>query len=155
MGCARRARGRGGFSTMEVIVVLALIGLILGLVMPRFTSRALNMLAESQDFADNLEVARSLARSRTRHYRVAVTSTTQYVLQREATVGGGWGGAVVERTITLRPEVAFDAASNGRTATFDSRGRLVGAEQTFTLLDTRRGRSRQVVVRTTGMVELQ
>lgn len=155
MAPARCRCGFQGFSTIEVIVVLALIGLILGLVVPRFAVRPLNLMAESQELVDNVEVARSLARSRTRPYRVEVIGTSQYAIKREATVGVGWSGAVAERTVTLRPDVEFSTDSVGRTATFDSRGRLVGAGQTFTLVDTRRQWSRRVVVHTTGMVELQ
>lgn len=150
---SRDSENSGGFGMLELAIVLAIIGVMLVLLLPRLTSRPLHLAADSQEFVANLEVARSLARSRTRQYRLEVTSTSQYVIQREATAGGGW--TETERTVTLRPGVVFAAGSVGQAATFDSRGRLVGSAVTFAIVDSVRGWSRQVLVRTTGMVETQ
>lgn len=151
----RSSTGSSGFSALELVVVLAIIGMVLAILVPRLSSRPLHLNAETQEFAANLEVTRGLARSRTRQYRLLVTSTSGYVIQREATSGGGWSSPATERAVTLRPGVAFGAGSVEQAVVFDSRGRLVGSDTTFTMVDNVRGWSKQVLVRTTGMVEVQ
>ncbi|MDR7520733.1 MAG: type II secretion system protein [Armatimonadota bacterium] len=144
-----------GFSTLELVVAAAIIGIALVILIPRLSSRPLHFTADVQEFVDNLGVTRGLARSRTTHYQLRVISASQYVIEPGVLTGETWSFPTVERTLSLRPGVAFDAATVNRAAVFDSRGRLAGpeAEMTFVLVDTTRGWTKQIIVRTTGMVD--
>lgn len=145
---------RRGFSTLELALALALLALVLVILVPRLSPRPLYLTADAQELAANLKVARSFAQSRSTHYQVRVASTTQYVLERGELVGSVWTFPVTERTVTLRRGITFGAADVGKAVSFDSRGRVVGPEVTFTLADGARGWTRQVVVRVTGLVEM-
>ncbi len=157
-GRALGPRGRratcAGLTVLEVLVVAALLGLLLALVLPRIDPRPLDLLADARELVANVKVARARAISRTTRYQVVVTGPTAYEVRRAE--GGLW---TAERTVTLRPRVQFEAGPT--CAEFDSRGRLVntptcpvaGVELAFTLRDTRRGATRQVVVHGAGVVE--
>jgi Tfp pilus assembly protein FimT len=155
VGQSRKSQESSGVSTLELVVALAIIGVVLVILAPRLTSRPLHFTCDLQEFSANLEVTRVLARSRTGQYRLRVVSASQYVIERGVLGGGVWTFPTTERTVTLRSGVRFAAASVGQAATFDSRGRLGGANTTFIMEDGARGWSRQVLVRTTGMVEAQ
>lgn len=150
-----RLRKPSGLSLLEVSVVLGIIALALALLLPRLNVRPNHFTADLDEFKANLEVTRMLARSRTGQYRLRVATASQYVIERGTLVGATWTFPTVERTVTLRTGVAFAAGSVGLTATFDSRSWLTTADTTFTMLDAGRGWSRQVLVRSTGMVEVQ
>jgi Tfp pilus assembly protein FimT len=154
---ARGDAGRraAGVSALEVAVTMAIVGLVLVLLVPRLNSRPHHLTADVDELRANAETARMLARSRTGRYRVRVAGATQYVIERGVLVGSAWTFPTVERTVELRAGVMFSAGSVGQTATFDSRGRLTTDDTTFTLQDAARGWSRRVVVRATGMVEVQ
>ena len=149
-----------GFTILETVVVLAIMALVLAVIVPRLTSRPLHLTADTEELAANLQVTRGLARSRAElggnpvRYRLRVLSTTQYAIELGVLTGGTWTYSA-ERTVTLRPDIAFDAGSVGQSAAFDSRSRLVGSAVTFRVEDGARGWSRQLVVRTTGIVEIQ
>ncbi len=144
-----------GFSTLELMVAMIIIGVALVILAPRLTSRPLFFTADLQEFSNNLEVTRGLAQSRTLQYRLRVISTSLYVIEQGLWNGGVWTFPITERTAALRPGVAFGEASVGQAATFDSRGRLVGADTAFVITDGARGWTRQVLVHTTGLVEIQ
>jgi len=144
-----------GLSVLEVLLALALLGLLLALVFPRIDPRPLDLLADARDLAANLKVARARAIGRTTRYQVFVTAPGAYELRRAD--GSTW---TTERTVTLRPRVRF-AGGGPVCAEFDSRGRLVntlacptgGVSLTFTLRDVVRNATRQVVVHGAGLVE--
>lgn len=147
-----------GLSYLEFIIAVSILGVVLGAALPTITSRPLGLAVDIQDFAANLQVARELAVSRSLHYRLRVVNTTQYVVERGQLNADGvtWSFPTVERALTLRPDVSFDATSVSPplSAEFDTRGRLVGAtEPIFTLDDSVRLWAKQVAVYTSGMVQ--
>ncbi|MGQ0550069.1 MAG: prepilin-type N-terminal cleavage/methylation domain-containing protein [Armatimonadota bacterium] len=150
-----RSDKTAGFSLLELAVVAAIIALVLVLLVPRLNTRPNNFTADLDEFKANLEVTRMLARGRTGQYRLRVATSSQYVIERGTLVGITWTFPTVERTVGLRTSVAFGSGSVGLVSTFDSRGRLTTGDTTFTMLDTDRGWSRQILVRSTGMVQIQ
>jgi prepilin-type N-terminal cleavage/methylation domain-containing protein len=141
-----------GFNLIEIVIALAVVGLALAIAFPVFNVAPQNLGADLQDFSLNLQVAREFGESNQQHYRVRVfTAGPPYRYAIETNPGSVW---VPVRTITLRPNVAFDSGTLGLTAEFDTRGLLVGATaQAFTLKDTARGWTKQVTVNSAGMVE--
>ncbi len=141
-----------GFNLLEVIIALVVVAAAIAIAFPMLNSKPQNLGADLQDFSLNLQVARELGTSRTEHYRVRVsTSTSPYQYAIEGYNGTSW---VTERTMTLRPNVAFDSPTLGLIAEFDTRGMLVTTPvPTFTLQDTARGWTKQVTVNAVGMVD--
>ena len=149
----RMRTAEGGFNLIEIIVAMAVVAAAIAIAFPMLNSAPQNLGADLQDFALNLQVARELGISRTEHYRVRVfTSTPPYAYAIEGFNGTQWN---TERTITLRPNVVFDAGTLGKVAEFDTRGSLVSAAPpvAFTLRDNARGWTKQVTVNAVGMVD--
>lgn len=154
-------RSEGGFSLVEVVVALVILGILLAAVLPYLTPRPMNLRADTNDLISNLRLARDLAISRTTHYRVRVVDRTSYALER-----GVWNGTrfefVTERLVRLRQNVQFkQTTTDDQAARFDSRGRLVAPEGqavqpvSFTVEDPVRREERTVVVSNVGGVSEQ
>jgi len=155
----RRMRGpEQGFNLIEIIVALAVVAAAIAIAFPMFNSAPQNLGADLQDFSLNVQVARELGTSRTEHYRVRVFSagpSYRYAIEGCTNFNGtnciAWA---TERTITLRPNVAFASGTLGLIAEFDTRGMLVTTPPVaFTLQDTARGWTKQVTVNAVGMVD--
>jgi prepilin-type N-terminal cleavage/methylation domain-containing protein len=120
-----RPRGRRGFSLIELMIVLVILGLILGLGMPRFTSYFRNLTSRSmtaQVVAD-LSLARTQAAREGAGVSFRVQSASRYTVTLDAPNGD------VVRTIKTvnvsgpqRQSVSL-APLDARVA-FDSRGML-------------------------------
>src|SRR5438445_7315576 len=122
--------GVHGSSLLQVIIVVAIMGIAVMLALPVLNSNPAYLRADLQDLSLNLQVAREFALSRTQHYRVRVFSSgPPYKYAIEGYSGGAW---VTARTMTLRSNVAFASATLGLTAEFDTRGMLVSASPPIT-----------------------
>jgi len=144
-----------------MIIMMVLLGISVAIGFPALNPTPSHLAADEQDLANNLEVAREFAVSRTIHHRLRVLATTspyQYVLEGFEGTPGVW---TVKRAIALRRNIAFDSATLGAIAEFSSRGSLVTASQTFTLKDRAHGATpgtqwtTQVTVNAVGMVDKQ
>lgn len=139
-----------GWSLLETVVALAILGVLLVAAFPYLTPRPMNLRADVNDFVANLRLARDLAISRTTHYRVVVVDRTSYALEKFDWNTRLW---TRERTVRLRENVRFASATG---VEFDSRGRVVGAATgqvlPFTLEDPTRGEQRSVTVSGAGAV---
>ena len=148
----RKAAGVRGFTLLEIIIGLMLAGMALSVAFVVFNSRPLNLGADVRDLVLNLQVTREFAVSRTEHYRLrALTTTAPYRYVIEGFNGTSW---VAERTITLRRDETFTAATLGTVAEFDTGGLLVTipAPVIFTLYDSARKWTKQVSVNAMGLV---
>lgn len=143
-----------GWSLLETVVALAILGVLLVAAFPYLTPRPMNLRADVNDFVANLRLARDLAISRTTHYRVVVVDRTSYALEKLDWDVREWRP---ERLVRLRENVRFASATRvGQGVEFDSRGRVVGAATgqvlPFTLEDPTRGEQRSVTVSGAGAV---
>ena len=148
-----RAAGVRGYTILQLIIVVALMGIVVSLALPALNSRPTYLRADLQDLSLNLQVAREFGISRSQHYRVRVFSSgPPYKYAIEGYNGSAW---VTARTITLRPKITFTGATLGLTAEFDTRGLLVSASPplVFTLTDTARNWTKTVTVNAVGMVD--
>lgn len=153
----RRPRGgnSGGFSVVELVVTLGIMGVVLAIIIPRLSPQPRYFDADLREFVDNLQVARQWASSRTTHYRLRVTSTSTYVIERGVLSGNIWTFPTVDRSVTLHARIAFGAGDVGKAAEFSSRGAMVGTTLTFSLTNSEGGSTKSILVYTTGMVEIQ
>ncbi len=161
------ARGTAGTTMIEVVLVSVLATIVLASVLSRLDPYPNALRGDAQTLAATLGSARSLATSRSTHYRVRVAGAEAFVLERGQLVGATWV-FTVERTVSLRKTIRFAAGDVGETcglepgvgrcAEFHSRGGLAGVSALdlgpiFTLTDTRRGWTQQIKVWGTGLVE--
>jgi MSHA pilin protein MshC len=78
-------RARGGFSLLELVAVLSIVGLLAVFALPRLTSApGVTLSAVAEQVAGSVRYAQSLAMSRGQRYRVAFTATSYQI-----TDGGG------------------------------------------------------------------
>jgi len=147
-----------GLAALEWELIITLVILALGLGMAAtfpLTGRSLHLGADTRDFAANLQVARNLAQRRFYHYRVRVVTPTQYAIERGELDArtATWIFPVTERTVNLRGDVAFDDATVGLIAEFNTRGVLITAPaETFSLHDRVRAWTKRVAVNAAGLV---
>ena len=148
-----REAGVRGYTLLQVIIVVAIMGIAVALAFPMLNSKPVNLSADLQDLSLNLQVAREFGISRSQHYRVRVFSSgPPYRYAIEGYNGTAW---VTARTITLRTNIVFTGATLGMTAEFDTRGLLVSTSPplVFTLRDTARNWTKTVTVNAVGMVD--
>lgn len=140
MTCAhpvRRGR-RGGFSLIELLVVLLLMGLVLTLAAPKFTATIRYFTARSatsQVVAD-LALARTTAVREGRSTSLRILSASRYQVVVDA------NGTVADRTVK---SVTIDGAARGVSLgtvgtriTFDSRGMRKDATESITVTQPQR-----------------
>src|SRR2546422_2322285 len=148
-----RGAGVHGYSLLQVIIVVAIMGIAVMLALPVLNSKPAYLRADLQDLSLNLQVAREFGISRSQHYRARVFSSgPPYRYAIEGYNGTAW---VTARTITLRTNIVFTGATLGMTAEFDTRGLLVSTSPplVFTLRDTARNWTKTVTVNAGGMVD--
>ncbi|HLW61575.1 MAG TPA: prepilin-type N-terminal cleavage/methylation domain-containing protein [bacterium] len=160
---ARTAGASDGFSLLEIIVALALVAAAIAIAWPIFNSSPTALAADVQDLQNNLQLTRELATSRSLHYHLKATVASQYLIERCTAFGSSCTAWATERTISLRPNIVFDALTIGTAAEFNTRGYLAAPATavTFTLHDTRHGNTlsthwtKLVTVNPVGMVDKQ
>ena len=150
-----RVGDSGGFSVVELVVTLGIMAVVLAIVIPRLSPQPRYFDADLREFADNLQVARQWAMSRTTHYRLRVTSTSAYVIEQGVLSGSIWTFPTITRSVTLHARIGFAAGDVGKAAEFSSRGAMVGTTLTFSLTNSEGGSTKSILVYATGMVETQ
>jgi prepilin-type N-terminal cleavage/methylation domain-containing protein len=141
-----RHRTTAGFTLVELVMVVLIVGIVLGLGMPRFDGwvRVARVDAMAGDFMSDVSYARMIAvrSGRRTQLRVDAAARRYDILQADSL--GAW------RQIKSVPWSQTPGLGFGPTATmeFDSRGLLSSGGGTFT--STLGGRSRSVQVLPTG-----
>lgn len=154
MTCAHHTRrGRLGFTLIEMVVVIVLIGLVLTMVGPRFTGVIRNLTARSA----TSQVLADLALTRTQAVRDGRTASLRVLTDStyRVTIDDNLGAQVrVVKNVTLpgtRRGVALGPV--GSRIAFDSRGmRRTGAGTASTLLIQSAGKADTVNVTIVGRV---
>ena len=122
-----------GTSLLEVIVVAAMLGIILGAAISRMNAGMYNADNVAKELAGNLRLSRSQAVGSGYHYRVNVGATSYAVNRMVLSGGNTWvlDGAIATRTVTL--PAAMTVTQGTGTYEFDSRGSTVGANALSTV----------------------
>ena len=135
-----RTQSRRGFTLVEAAMVIAIVGLLLGIAVPRFTGMRNGLLldAAAYQLAGDLRRAQVEAIKRNATVTVAKTATTTYNI---TFIGNR----------TFEPGVEF--AAGAMTVSLASFGPPIGGGATFTVSNA--GRTKSVVVGANGLVTVQ
>lgn len=119
-------RRSGGFSLIELVVVIALIAIVTGLAVSSFRASPYELDTSIAELIGDLRMARTYAQSRGAHYQVVIESPSQYAIERLRLDGAVWQPDPSDRrTKTLPISVRFVSA-DGTAVEFDTRGMPVG-----------------------------
>jgi Tfp pilus assembly protein FimT len=130
---ARRPGADAGVSLLEIIIVAAMLGIILGAAISRMNAGMYNADNAAKELAGNLRRSRSQAVGNGYHYRVNIGATSYAVNRMVLGAGNAWGvdGGTPTRTVTLPAKVTVSQGTG--TYEFDSRGSTVGANAMSTV----------------------
>jgi prepilin-type N-terminal cleavage/methylation domain-containing protein len=149
------ARNRqAGFSILELMVVLAIVGVLGGIAVPRFVAAPATVDAAASTLNANLRLSRAQAVGGASHYRLAIVDSTTYTINRLVKQGNSWvvDGATPTRTFTLPRAARFTSAAT--TFEFDTRGTRISANTvaTITLRDSVANRNLNIQVWPSGQI---
>jgi prepilin-type N-terminal cleavage/methylation domain-containing protein len=135
MTCAHhiRRRGRAGFTLVELLLVLLLMGLVLTLAAPKFmaTIRYFTARSATSQVVADLALARTTAvrEGRSTSFRILTASTYRVVVDADGTVAD----RVVKSVVVEGAARGVALGTVGTRITFDSRGMRRNATQSITV----------------------
>ena len=137
-----------GYSLIEVIVAMAIFGILARTAVPHFDARRMKINAAQQLIAANLRTARAKAITKSTHYRIDFTSASQILVEPMVQqVDGTWSVDTPKvQTVPLPSYTHFASGSQctspctpviGTAIEFNSRGMAtnLAAVQQVTLVD--------------------
>ena len=120
--------GQGGFTMMELIVVIAVVSVMLIIAVPATNRKAMSLPVASEELQAHLRLARANAGRHGAHFRVTITSTQMYTIQRMQDPDGDgiWvpDSSYPAQTQTLSPAVSIGGSAVGQKIEFNTRGLL-------------------------------
>jgi prepilin-type N-terminal cleavage/methylation domain-containing protein len=153
-------RGSAGFTVVELIVAMGIVGVLLMVALPHFNRGALNASSVTQGVVANLRLARANATGRGVHFRVTFTASS-YTVRRLKQDSGNWivDSAFAAQTVQAPSGVSFTTIQGDGTIEFDTRGlivplsgQLVGETEILRVTDTARGQTKTLQVWPSGQV---
>jgi len=139
----------GGYSLVEIVVAIAIFGIIARTAIPHLDARRMRVLAAQQAVAANLRLARAKAITKSMHYRVDFTSANQMTIAPmvQNALDGTWSPDTANAEAVLLPgNTQFASGSQctapctpviGTNIEFNSRGVALNlaAKEQITLID--------------------
>ncbi len=152
---ANPCKSERGLTVIELLVALAIFGVLAGIALPQFRPGAFNLQTAQNQLLADMRRTRDDALTRGDHYRLDILSTTSYAEYHLTVAGGVWsvaGGALFTRN--LPNGITLPAAAVGRRFEFNTRGLMLnpGAATTLTLTDSPNSHTRSVTVWPSGQV---
>ena len=145
-------RGEAGYSIAELVVVVALIGILFSMMIPFFLSyyQAAAARADVQQVMTLLNQARELAIKQNNTVCVTFPGSTQIAYQLNTCGGTAWVGAGTDTAGNINLPAGF-TLSPLNTVTFNYLG-AAGAATTYTLTNSTTGGTRTISIALNGRV---
>lgn len=157
---SRRRSRHGGFTLVETVVVIVILGIVAVSAAPRFVSLSdFDTARARQQARDDLRYARQLASSSGCPIRVDFTGSGYVIDQRTACRSGGFGRPVIDPATNAPPFAITLPAGLSITSTvapliFDERGRATDGGGHARDADIRIGALRLEAIGETGLVRV-
>ena len=147
--------GERGLSAIELVATVALMGVVLGIAMPRMANRPYALWNAQTQLIGDLRQARAEAVTRGDHFRVDITSATSYTVSRmQLQANGTWTPRLPPfRSRTLPSGLGFTTGT-GLGFEFNTRGLMLnpGWAATLVLFDYTHSLTRWVTIWPSGQV---
>jgi len=152
-------RRNSGFSLVELLVILSMVGILIAIVVPATNRSVLNLSSSVGEFEANVRLTRGNATGRGVHYRITLHSN-YYEIDRLRLNTGVWSHdpAYSVQTIQLARNVTITTGA-GQSFEFNSRGLLQSAtpgtpaaQVDVVLHDNKTGETKTVGVWPSGQV---
>ena len=152
----RRRQASPGYTLIEVLVGMAVFGVLISTALPRYHADRLQLGAAQMQTLAMLRDARSLAVSRNLHFAVKIAAADRIVVQRLRQVGTAWeSDGDPLQTLQLRAPASVAQGLVGTRVEFNGRGVAVNltTPQRIDLQDTF-GASKSVQVWPSGEINV-
>jgi len=155
-GSVDRTRARHGLALIELLGAFALLAVITAVAIPQFRSNTHDLWQTHTLLLADLRQARAYALTRGDHFRVTITSPTEYELRRlrDPDNDGVWTPDPEPLRARTSPDGVTIASDGGATFEFNTRGLMINpnAAAQLELLDSHTGYDRQITVWPSGQV---
>lgn len=125
-GRARARRGVQGYSAIELLATIGLLGIVTAMAIPHFDSRRMQINSAQRLLIANLRLARSSAITKSVHFRVDFPAASQVRIQRLIQVGAEWqvdpDGV---QTMSLPTGTALPSSLVGTSIEYNTRGMAI------------------------------
>lgn len=155
-----------GFSLMELVIILVLVGILAALPFYNWPGTIINIGAQARQFADDIRYTQSLSMSKAERYRIVKLSNTSYQITNSTGTPITFPSG--STTMTLNSNLSFGTWNNltNNLIAFDSRGTpylstgtpgtALVAGTTYSIIITGGGNTKTIVITPiTGMVLIQ
>jgi type II secretory pathway pseudopilin PulG len=116
-----------GLSVIELLVAIALIGVMGALAIPRLNQSVLNLSSTTQNLVGNIRMARANAVSRGAHYRITLSANSYSIERLSLDADGNWvpDPGYSSEDWDLPSGISLNVTSGDGIIEFDTRGLIV------------------------------